>query len=81
MPHSSRDKDLQNIVAAPVKDRLTMIKSIYETNVLKDPIFLSNKNKLSQLRYLKEHGHSSVSPIRLDSSKEGDDKKERSTSR
>jgi len=81
MPLSSREKEVQNIIAAPVKDRLTMIKSIYETNVLKDPIFLSNKNKLSQLRYLKDHGHSSVSPLRLDVSKEEDFKKERSNSR
>jgi hypothetical protein len=81
MPLSSREKEVQNIIAAPVKDRLTMIKSIYETNVLKDPIFLSNKNKLSQLRYLKDHGHSSVSPLRLDVAKEEDFKKERSNSR
>ena len=32
-----------------------MIKSIYETNVLKDPLFIAGKNKLSQLRRLKDH--------------------------
>ena len=48
-------RELGNPAATPVRDRLTMIKSIYETNVLRDPVFLGTKNKLSQLRNLKEH--------------------------
>ena len=52
---SPRELDNRNPAATPVRDRLTMIKSIYETNVLRDPVFLGTKNKLSQLRNLKEH--------------------------
>jgi hypothetical protein len=54
-PLSPREFDNRNPAATPVRDRLTMIKSIYETNVLRDPVFLGSKNKLSQLRNLKEH--------------------------
>jgi chromosome condensin MukBEF ATPase and DNA-binding subunit MukB len=54
-PLSPRELDNRNPAATPVRDRLTMIKSIYETNVLRDPVFLGSKNKLSQLRNLKEH--------------------------
>lgn len=54
-PLSPKEFDNRNPAATPVRDRLTMIKSIYETNVLRDPVFLGSKNKLSQLRNLKEH--------------------------
>jgi len=53
----------RELSSSPMKITLDQIKSIYETNVLKDPVF--NGKQRSQLRNWKEHTtRISISPMR-----------------
>jgi hypothetical protein len=54
----------RELSSSPMKNSLDQIKSIYETNILKDPIF--NGKQRSQLRNWKEHTtRLSISPMRV----------------
>jgi hypothetical protein len=54
----------RELSTSPMKNSLDQIKSIYETNILKDPIF--NPKQRSQLRNWKQHTQrQSISPMRF----------------